>query len=97
MVEPLENLEELPIAPASGLSAQLSAAEYRVRSCEMDTTITAGLDITAMEVAMLAVERSEPKILGILIEVSGGNYTGPNVTYVMAETVCRKLGCFGDA
>ena len=66
--------------------------KYKVKSGDMNTTVSAGVDATPMEIAMLAVEKSKPQKLALIIEVLGGHYVSENTAYVFAETVCRKLG-----
>ena len=69
--------------------------KYRVESGDMKVVVLAGEDATPKEIAMLALERSTPKTLGILIEISGGKYTGDQVSYVLSENICKLLGRWG--
>ena len=49
-------------------------------------------EATPLEIAMLALERNSPRSLGLLIEVSGGQYVGDNTSYVLSTNVCARLG-----
>lgn len=66
--------------------------KYKIQSgdmlCEMETTHPA----SASALAILAINGYANKTLGRIIEVSGGQYTRSNVTYVSTLQILRDMG-----
>jgi hypothetical protein len=58
----------------------------------MNAIVELGDNADPMEIAMFALHREQPTELGLLMQVEGGRYTGPDIMYLLTETVCRKLG-----
>jgi len=65
---------------------------YIVQSGGSTMHVEAGAEATPLEIAMLALERNSQRSLGLLIEVSGGQYVGDNTSYVLSTNVCARLG-----
>ena len=70
--------------------------KYKVKSGSMSHTIETPYPADALTIAALALHEARKKdksrTLGVLLEVSGGQYVGDALTYVLTEQVCRKIG-----
>lgn len=68
--------------------------KYTIKSgdmlCEMETTYPA----CAIALATLAVDGCDNTLLAKIIEVSGGQFVGDNVTYVSTLNVLRNIGAY---
>ena len=69
--------------------------EYRVVSGDMDEVVATPYQATAEAIVFRALGQmlDEPIVcFGTLIEISGGQFVGDNVTYMAADRVMRDAG-----
>jgi hypothetical protein len=66
--------------------------KYKIRSGELDVTIEGGETATAKALAIMAVAKSEPKVMGEILGVSGGKFTGDEEVYFSTERLLEEMG-----
>lgn len=69
--------------------------KYRVTSGDMDETVSTLHQASADAICFLALHQmlKDPvESLGALIEISGGQFVGDDVTYTMTDRVMRDAG-----
>ena len=65
---------------------------YRIRCGDMDHKIKTPYPADASVLACIALNECRPKQVGILIEISGGEYRGRDKTYVSTEKTIQLIG-----
>ena len=70
---------------------------YRVSSGDMNVTVETVYEAIAQQIAAIAIDRmvhkkKAPKKLGLLIEVSGGQYSGDHAMYFSSENILKSIG-----
>ena len=65
---------------------------YHVKSGSLDCVVEAPDNTSAMDIAVQAIKQEMPESMGLLTEVSGGQYCGDDVTYTLTTTVLERAG-----
>lgn len=65
---------------------------YCVRTGDSEIEVETSAEASALAVAIMAIDREMPEVLGRIIEVTGGQFTGDNATYLSTGHVCREMG-----